>query len=187
MKNHGSSCGPLALLLVVSLAGTAHAQSGGIYDMRWNKVASGGTTTSAGGVYTLGGTIAQHDATASSGGAYTLAGGFWLGVASGQLVDVPDTPETPDASAVLALGGFVENPVRLSRMQVRFSLASGAPALLELLDVTGRRVASSPVGELGAGPHVFDLSPRYAMSPGLYWLRLTQGGRSLVRKAAVLE
>ncbi len=41
----------------------------------------GGGGTSSGGVYTLSGTIGQHDAAApTQGGAYTLTGGFWGGV-----------------------------------------------------------------------------------------------------------
>ena len=34
---------------------------------------------SAGGAYTLGGTVGQPDAGVLEGGAYTLAGGFWGG------------------------------------------------------------------------------------------------------------
>ncbi|MGQ0626925.1 MAG: EF-hand domain-containing protein [Phycisphaerales bacterium] len=39
----------------------------------------GGGGTSAGGAFTLMGTIGQHDAGAMSAGAVAIAGGFWIG------------------------------------------------------------------------------------------------------------
>ncbi len=53
------------------------AQSGGGYDLTWSTVDSGGVMFSAGGGYSLGGTVGQPDAGVLSGGGYTLAGGFW--------------------------------------------------------------------------------------------------------------
>jgi len=58
---------------------TAHAQSGGGYDLTWNTVDGGGQTFSTGGGYSLGGTIGQPDAGMLTGGGYTLGGGFWRG------------------------------------------------------------------------------------------------------------
>ena len=49
------------------------------YSIDWYKIAGGGGT-STGGVYTVSGTIGQHDATANNamtGGNYSLTGGFW--------------------------------------------------------------------------------------------------------------
>ena len=52
----------------------AHAQS---YSIDWYKIAGGGGT-STGGVYSISGTIGQHDASgAMSGGNYSITGGFW--------------------------------------------------------------------------------------------------------------
>jgi len=77
-----SDCpGPGRFLL---LASVALAQSGGGYDLGWNTVDGGGTTFSAGGDYTLGGTIGQPDAGLLSGGGYVLGGGFWGGGALAQ-------------------------------------------------------------------------------------------------------
>ena len=55
----------------------ADAQSGGGYDLTWSSVDGGGYMFSAGGGYSLGGTIGQPDAGAMSVSGYTLVGGFW--------------------------------------------------------------------------------------------------------------
>ena len=65
----------------------AHAQTGGGptatlgtgYDLTWWTMDNGGDMFSAGGGYSLGGTIGQPDTGAWSASGYTLAGGFWLG------------------------------------------------------------------------------------------------------------
>ena len=64
----------LALLVMVPIA---VAQTGGLYDLKWNTTDGGGTTSAAGGIYNLGGTIGQPDAGNASGGAYALTSGFW--------------------------------------------------------------------------------------------------------------
>ena len=78
--------------LIFILAGGAHAQSGGDYDLSWSTVDGGGATWSMGGNYSLGGTIGQHDAGARhTGGDYTLQGGFWHPVCRPTTVDVTIT------------------------------------------------------------------------------------------------
>jgi hypothetical protein len=58
--------------LLFSLAGFAQE-----YSLDWHKV-SGGGGTSAGGLYSISGTIGQHDAGGPMvGGNYSLTGGFW--------------------------------------------------------------------------------------------------------------
>jgi hypothetical protein len=59
--------------LVASLVTTASAQN---YSIDWYKIAGGGGT-STGSVYSVSGTIGQHDAGQMSGGNYHLTGGFW--------------------------------------------------------------------------------------------------------------
>ena len=75
----------LLLILVILLparVAPAAAQSGGPYDLTWSTVDGGGEMYSAGGAYTLGGTVGQPDAGVLEGGAYTLAGGFWGGASA---------------------------------------------------------------------------------------------------------
>jgi hypothetical protein len=94
-------------------------------------------------------------------------------------VDVP-------LGAVLALEGARPNPV-VGAMNASFSLATGEPATLSVIDVTGRQVHSREVGSLGAGRHVLPLDLGARMAPGLYWLKLSQGGRSLLARAVVIR
>ena len=72
-----------AFLLVIS-AGLAQS-----YSINWYKVAGGGGA-STGGVYSVSGTIGQHDAGQPiTGGTYSLTGGFW------SLIAVVQTPGAP--------------------------------------------------------------------------------------------
>lgn len=71
----------LAALLLTVAAGLAIAQTGGGFDLTWNTYNGGGATFSAGGGFSLGGTIAQPDAGPTTGpmtsGGFSLVGGFW--------------------------------------------------------------------------------------------------------------
>ena len=64
----------IALALLVGASIQLHAQS---HSIDWYKIA-GGVGTSIGGVYSVSGTIGQHDAGGPmTGGNYSLTGGFW--------------------------------------------------------------------------------------------------------------
>jgi hypothetical protein len=79
------------------------------------------------------------------------------------------------------------NPAR-GGLHVAFSLATDAPASVELLDLAGRRVLERRLGVLGAGRHELSLSGEAASLPvGVYALRLTQGGRTAACKVALLR
>jgi len=81
----------LALTALLLLVSVARAQSGNDYDLSWWTVDGGGTASSTGSGYTLGGTAGQPDVGAPlTGGGYTLIGGFWRGgVALGQPIYLP--------------------------------------------------------------------------------------------------
>ena len=60
------------------------------YSIDWYKIAGGGGSSSTGGVYSVSGTVGQHDAGgAMTGGNYSLTGGFWA------LISVVQTPGAP--------------------------------------------------------------------------------------------
>jgi len=72
----------MVVLVVVMLAyvGIAFASTNGFSIDWWTVDGGGGVSQSAGGQYTLQGSIGQPDAGSSQGGEYVLEGGFWVGL-----------------------------------------------------------------------------------------------------------
>ena len=93
----------------------------------------------------------------------------------------------PFRAQLLALDGIRPNPARGVRLTVAFALPDAGPARLELLDITGRLLASRDVGGLGAGLHEVDLAEGRVLPPGVHVVRLTHGTLTLTRKAIVLR
>lgn len=60
---------------------------------------------------------------------------------------------------------------------VEFTLDRGLAVRLELLDVTGRRIATSELGSLGPGEHTARLTPGRELPAGVYLLRVSAGGK----------
>ena len=86
-------------------------------------------------------------------------------------VDVPSTHR-------LALAGTRPHPARAGAL-VMLSLPRRAPARLDVLDITGRRVAAREVGALGPGTHAVRIAELDRLPAGVYLLRLVQGGESV--------
>ena len=78
------------------------------------------------------------------------------------------------------------NPSR-GVMNASFTLESGAPARIDVVDIAGRRVESIDLGALGAGRHSVRLGSGRRYPPGVYLLRLTQGARVVAARGCVLE
>ena len=117
----------LAALAVVSVA---DAQN---YSIDWFKVAGGGGT-STGGVYSLSGTIGQHDAGGPlTNGVYSLTGGFWA---------LPIAVQTAGAPTRV-----IE---RLGAGQARVSWAPSTPGfvLQETISLAPTNWVNSPSGAL---------------------------------------
>ncbi|MBI1797817.1 MAG: T9SS type A sorting domain-containing protein [Candidatus Eisenbacteria bacterium] len=93
-------------------------------------------------------------------------------------VDVP--------KPVLALYGLRPNPA-IGECVASFSLAENRPAMLEVFDVTGRKVISQEVGGLGMGAHRLRLDQGVHFAAGVYALRLIQGNKSLTARAVVVR
>jgi hypothetical protein len=115
---------------------------------------------------------------------------------------VPGRADTSDMNFVIAPNPPLDAPAPVARelglsrvfpnpanagLYVSFALPSTAPATLELLDIAGRRVNARAVGSLGPGSHVVDLAERVRLASGLYFVRLSQGGRTLTARAAVVR
>jgi hypothetical protein len=85
-----------------------------------------------------------------------------------------------------AIEGLAPNPAVGGRLTVRFSLPSEAPATLELLDITGRRVDARTLSGQ-AGRQSVELGGGARIPPGLYWIRLRHAGREGSIRAVVLQ
>jgi hypothetical protein len=107
-----------------------------------------------------------------SGGSEILAGQTW--------VEVPLTAE-------FALSRVFPNPAS-EGFSVSFSLTSKAPATLDIIDLSGRRVLTREVGSMGVGRHTLSLETETGRLPiGVYAIRLTQGHSVAKAKVSVLR
>jgi len=86
-----------------------------------------------------------------------------------------------DGAAGLALQP--SNPA-VGALAIRYSLAGGEPATLAAYDVQGRRVATLEVSAGGTGWHTVNLGH---LPSGVYWVRLSQAGRSVNSRAILLH
>jgi len=92
-------------------------------------------------------------------------------------VTAPPTADVPENHATgLAIQRVWPNPAR-GELSLALSLAPGADALLELLDVSGRVRHREPVTPATAFQTVA-VRIGAALEPGLYFVRVSQGGRT---------
>jgi hypothetical protein len=107
--------------------------------------------------------------------------------AGGALEHTPEAWVNVPVLARFALAGAVPNPAPGRNLRVMFSLPSWQPAELELYDLTGRRVSARDVGTLGPGEHSLQLAADMRISPGMYWLRLSQGSERSTARIVVAD
>ena len=98
--------------------------------------------------------------------------------------------QAPAPVAAIAPGrmAFVRapNPAR-SPVWLAIALAEHGNAKLELFDAQGRRVANHDLGERGPGDYEVPAVNGPALAPGLYWIRLSQGHRTITTRIVVLR
>jgi hypothetical protein len=125
--------------------------------------------------------------TGSAGSYYKLSAVDWSGNESPfALVGPQQTTDVPDGAPLsFALDGPRPNPAVGGRFVVHFALPSAEPAMLELIDIAGRRVREREVGTLGAGRHAVDLG--HGLKAGLYFVRLTQGADQRVTRVTLVD
>jgi hypothetical protein len=92
-------------------------------------------------------------------------------------------PRGPRAAA-LWLAPPTPNPARGSSVTVRFTLPRAAKARLEVLEVTGRRVATPLAGLRAVGEHSLSW-PVDGLAPGVYLLSLEADGARVTRRIAI--
>jgi hypothetical protein len=90
----------------------------------------------------------------------------------------------PEVVTRFALIGVRPNPA-LERATVEFTLPDAAPATIEMLDLTGRRIARI-AGAERAGRQSVPLGLE-GIRPGVYWVRLVQGPSSATTRFAVVR
>lgn len=159
-----------ACMLTAGPAASAHAQSGGGYDLSWNTRRCGGGASSAGD-YRLVSTLGIAEAGSMSAGAYLLHGGFL--VQSG-ISPVGVRPGTNGPPEVFALHVPVPNPF-IGATRLDYDLPKSASTLLAIYDVSGRRVRGLVRGSLPAGRHQAFWDGRddggLLAAPGVYLVR----------------
>ncbi len=87
-------------------------------------------------------------------------------------------------SVHLGITSLLPNPTR-GRVAATLNLPGAAPATLELVDLSGRRVREFVVAGPGVQTVRFELGGD--VNPGLYLLRLRQAGQEAVRKLTVVR
>ncbi len=101
------------------------------------------------------------------------------------------TPETrvviPGGEpAFLSIDGSRPSPARGS-IVLAVRLPDQEPARIELLDVTGRRVAARSIVAQGAGEQLINLGRTTAFHSGVYFARLHHRGRMVTRRVVVAD
>jgi hypothetical protein len=90
----GKTIMKISRVLLVAIAALLAVSPGSVmtqnYSIEWYRVSCGGGT-STGGVYSVSGTIGQHDAGGPmTGGNYSITGGFWALISLVQTAGLPD-------------------------------------------------------------------------------------------------
>jgi hypothetical protein len=91
-------------------------------------------------------------------------------------------------SEKLELRAVAPNPMRAgSFLNVAFSAHGGVPTRLEVIDLSGRRVAEAELGAGSGGFRNARVALQRSLPPGLYLVRLTQRSEVATAKFAVTE
>jgi hypothetical protein len=110
--------------------------------------------------------------------------GYRLGPSAGSAPPYVESFVNVPLPSSLALSTMFPNPGGTQRT-VRFTLRSHEHATLEILDIAGRSHVKREVSALGPGSHVITITDR--LPPGIYLLRLQQGGEEANSKAVVIR
>ena len=86
----------------------------------------------------------------------------------------------------LAIEAIQPNPAQGS-FSIRLTLARAGQARLEVFDVAGRVVVERELLARGAERQVVDVGDGPALPPGVYFVRLSQGSRSVASRLVMLH
>lgn len=104
------------------------------------------------------------------------------GQLGGTSVGVPSEPAT-----AFALSPLAPTPARGGALGLHFSLPEPGRVSAELLDPSGRRLASRDLGERTAGPQSLSWTLERRVTPGLYFLRVRFGLQSRTIRTVILD
>src|ERR1044072_9281187 len=104
------------------------------------------------------------------------------GQLGGTVVGVPR-----DGRSTLPLDPGLPNPWRGGVLTLSFTLPTGSPATLDVIDVAGRRAAGQAFGSPGPGRQSVRLRPGAHVAPGIYLVQLRQGAVTSPRRLVALE
>jgi len=127
---------------------------------------------------------AHHDAEGSGGHVYKVCSVDRHGNASAYATVSPPVAAPPAGD--FALDRVSPNPWRGGPLAVRCTLAADEEVLLALFDVHGRRVSARRFAVPPPGSLALTLASGETLAPGVYLLRLQQGGRSAHARVVVL-
>ena len=200
--NPSLSGSPAALVQTLASSGTVYA--GGVFDIiggqarnniaaldptngnatPWDAGTDGGPVINPNAVNTL----AVSGGTVYVGGAFINVGGLLrpnlAALSADATVSVGGDGISSEGALTLA-----PNPTR-SGMQIRYTVARAGRVRLELIDVSGRAVATLVDRSRAPGRYVFDwdvVGRSGRPAPGLYFVRLTAPRQVMLRKAAILR
>jgi hypothetical protein len=143
----------------------------------------GATWESIGAPRALGNLLVIEDESVVSGQRYA----YRLGSYAGASEEFSETVwATVPSDLMFALYGAQPNPVT-GPFTVSFALASAAPARIDLVNVAGRLVMSKEVGDRGPGRHTVPLDLQRKLDAGVYFLALTQNGKTLKAPVTVVR
>ncbi len=123
--------------------------------------------------------------TAIAPGGLSMAGSDRVRVV-GSASHPPRPGGTPGSGAVTEAALLAVRSVPGMGVRVSLALAPGAPATLDLIAVTGRRVRGLALDDGGAGTRELTLGGA-RLAPGIYWVRLRQADRVVTRKTVLLR
>lgn len=106
-------------------------------------------------------------------------------LASGALEKIGEIAVDVPLSEGLELIGTRPHPARNGVLRLELSLAGGQPAVLEVFDLSGRRIVSRPLAAGSAGRRVIEVTRDMGWAPGVYVVRLAQAGRATSTRVVV--
>jgi len=111
----------------------------------------------------------------------------FAGIAGNQSFSICPTTGVPGAGNTgLALMILGSSPLRGAELRVSLTLPDARAARLQVVDAAGRMIREHVV-EGRAGTFEVNLSDHRPLPPGVYWIRLVQGGAALTRQISVLR